>query len=58
MADHPGSHLSQGKAKKILRDGSVRGQKLTSKQKGLFGVIAGGKRPNRLSQLAKNMRSK
>lgn len=30
------------KAKKILKDGSIRGKALTSKQKGLFGAIAGG----------------
>ncbi len=30
------------KARKILRDGTVRGRKLTSKQRRLFGLIAGG----------------
>ena len=34
--------LTRAKAKKILRDGSVRGTKLTKKQKGLFGARAGG----------------
>ncbi len=37
--------ISPAKAKKILRDKSVRGKKLTGKQKRLFGLIAGGKRP-------------
>lgn len=33
--------MSSEKAKKILRDGSVRGHKLSKKQRGLFGAIAG-----------------
>ncbi len=37
--------LKQEKAKKILRHGVIRGKALTKKQKGLFGVIAGGKTP-------------
>ena len=36
-------HLSQRKAKEILRHGEVRGKSLTEKQKGYFGVVAGGK---------------
>lgn len=32
------------KAKKILRHGSVKGHKLTGKQKRFFGAIAGGKK--------------
>ena len=36
---------SQKKSRKILKHGSVRGRKLTKAQKGLFGVIAGGKKP-------------
>lgn len=31
-----------GKAKKILRHGTVRGHRLTRKQKRLFGFVAGG----------------
>lgn len=46
MALHPSSH----KAGKILRDGEIRGRKLTSKQRGFFGARAGGKRPNRLDE--------
>ena len=36
--------LNKAKAKKILRHGSVRGHKLTKKQKGLFGARAGGQK--------------
>lgn len=32
----------KAKAGKILQDGSVKGNPLTSKQKGFFGAIAGG----------------
>lgn len=34
--------LTKAKARKILRDGSVRGHKLTAKQKRFFGARAGG----------------
>ena len=48
----PGSHaqqwigaaLTSGKARKILRDGHVRGRALTPKQKRFFGWVAGGRR--------------
>ena len=33
--------LSRRKAKEILSHGSVRGHKLTKKQRGLFGAVAG-----------------
>lgn len=36
--------LTKEKAGKILRHGSVKGKPLTKKQKGLFGVIRGGKK--------------
>lgn len=36
-----GHSLSPGKAKKILRDGEIRGHKLTKKQRGFFGAVAG-----------------
>ena len=36
--------LTKKKAKKILRHGSVRGKKLTKKQKGFFGAKAGGQK--------------
>jgi len=39
-------HLpTKTKAKKILKDGKVRNKSLTKKQKGLFGVIASGRKP-------------
>lgn len=39
--------LTAKKAKTILRDGTVRGHKLTKKQKGFFGLIAGGGKPRK-----------
>lgn len=56
MAFH--HHLGAEKAKKILKHGEVRGHALSKKQKGLFGLIAGGKKPTRLSKLAKKSRGK
>ncbi len=35
------SKVSPEKAKKILKDGSVRGHELTPKQRGFFGAVAG-----------------
>lgn len=40
-----GGPLTSKGAKEILRDGTVRGKKLTSKQKRYFGYIAGGGKP-------------
>ena len=37
--------LNAAKARKILKDGSVRGHKLTEKQKRFMGAIAGGQKP-------------
>lgn len=37
--------LTPAKAKKILRDGEVRGTPLTQKQKDFFGAVAGGEKP-------------
>lgn len=34
--------LTKTKAKKILKDGTVKGHKLTAKQKRFFGAKAGG----------------
>lgn len=34
--------LTQKKAKKILQDGTIRGKKITKKQRGFFGARAGG----------------
>jgi hypothetical protein len=39
--------LTRKKARKILRHGSVRGKKLTKKQRGFMGARAGGKRRKR-----------
>lgn len=39
---------SRHKARKILKHGEIGGKPLTRKQKGLFGVIAGGKQPTRV----------
>lgn len=44
-----GGVVSVAKAKKILKDGSIKGNALTDKQKGLFGLIAGGGTPSRAS---------
>jgi hypothetical protein len=39
--------ISSQKAREMLRHGEVRGHPLTKRQKGLFGVIASGKRPRK-----------
>ena len=43
-------HLPVGrrKAKTILREGRIGGRELSSGQRGLFGLIAGGGKPTRL----------
>jgi hypothetical protein len=41
MADHPHKHgkkLTKAKAKKILKHGSVKGKKLSKRQKRFFGA--------------------
>lgn len=38
---------SRTKARKMLHEGTANGRPLTKKQRGLFGVIASGKRPTR-----------
>lgn len=43
---NPGA-ISQEKACKILRDGEVRGKKLTDRQRRFFGLICSGKSPRR-----------
>ena len=42
MALHTHGNVKSSKAREILRDGSVRGHPLTSKQRGFFGARAGG----------------
>lgn len=36
------ARLTKNKAKKILKDGMVKGHKLTARQKRFFGAMAGG----------------
>ena len=48
MGVHRSSHkpkkkLTETKARKILRDGEIRGKALTKKQRGFFGSRAAGK---------------
>ena len=43
MATKPKRKISRTKAKKILRDGEIRGRKLTKAQRGFFGAAAGRK---------------
>ena len=43
-----GGVVSKAKARKMMRHGRVRGRPLTEAQLGLFGLIAGGKKPSRL----------
>lgn len=45
---HGGRGPSKHKAKEMLKHGEVGGKKLSKKQKGLFGVIASGKKPTRM----------
>ena len=47
------ARVSKGKAKEILRHGSVRGHKLTPKQEGYFGLLAGGGKPTRMGKKSK-----
>jgi hypothetical protein len=42
--------VSKSKAKKILKDKKIKGKKLSKKQRGYFGLIAGGKKPRRASK--------
>lgn len=49
--------LTSKKAKIMLEEGSVKGHALTKKQKGLFGLIAGGGK-SRISKLAKKIKKK
>lgn len=49
--------LTSAKAKIMLKEGEVKGHKLTGKQKGLFGLIAGGGTP-RIAKLAKKLKKK
>ena len=44
--------ITKAKARKILKDGKVRGKKLTAKQKRFFGLVAGGGKPTRQKKRA------
>jgi len=41
---------SQDKAKEIIKDGTVRGKAITTKQRGLMGIIASGKVPRKVKK--------
>lgn len=46
---HRRKHLpSKAKAGEMLEHGTVHGKPLTKKQKGLFGMIRGGKKPTKM----------
>lgn len=45
--------ITPAKAKKILRDGKIRGKPLTAAQKRYFGRIAGGGKPARTKKKRK-----
>ena len=45
--------LTKEKAKTILKEGSVRGKKLTKAQKGLFGLVASRRKPTRIRKRQK-----
>lgn len=48
--------LSEQKAKKMLKDKTVRGNPITAKQKRFFGFIAGGGAPTKLTGQAMRRR--
>ncbi len=52
-------HPTQAKARKIKKHGEIRGKKLTKKQEGFFGLIAGGGTPTKshAGHLAERMTS-
>ena len=56
MAKH--KKLTKAKARKILKDGTVRGHALTKKQRGYFGIIAGGGKPRSKKRKTSRKRSR
>jgi len=50
--------LTERKAKLMLKEGRVRGKKITPKQKRLFGFVAGGGKPTRLRTKTSSTRRK
>lgn len=49
--------ITPAKARKILEDGTIRGKKLTPKQRRYFGWIAAGMKPKQKKRRAKSRRS-
>lgn len=49
-------HPSAEKARKMMKEGMVRGHPLSKKQKGLFGLVAGGGEPSKLKKMASKAR--
>lgn len=43
-----GAPVSQEKAELMMHEGTIKGHPMTSKQRGMFGMIAGGKTPTKL----------
>ncbi len=41
---------TQGKAKQMMDDGAVRGKPITTKQRGLFGIIMAGRTPTKVKK--------
>ena len=58
MSKHTHKGLSPAKARKILRDGKIRGKKLTEEQRGFFGLIASGKTPTRIKKKGRKSKRK
>lgn len=59
MSKHTHSKMvSMMKAKEIMRHGEVKGHSLSKKQKGLFGLVAGGGSPSKMARKLKNKKSK
>lgn len=54
----PHKKLTKKKAKEILRHGSVRGHRLTRKQRGFFGARAGGAPVKRATRRKKQTKKK
>lgn len=50
IMEPPHNFPSQEKAKKMLHEGRANGRPLSTKQKHLFGMIAGGKRPTKVKK--------
>ena len=49
MAKH-GHKLMAEKAKMMLHEGTVKGKKITKKQRGFFGLLTRGKKPTRMKK--------